>query len=134
MKRFILAALGIISLSLGVLGIILPVLPTTPFLLLASYLFLKSSLRLHDWLIHHRILGSYIYNYITYRAIPKKTKVLGISVLWATLSVSIYIVSHPYVTAVLVLVGTGVTIHLLKMKTLTSEERLRTYREAENES
>lgn len=134
MKRFILAALGILSLSLGVLGIILPVLPTTPFLLLASYLFLKSSLRLHDWLIHHRILGSYIYNYLTYRAIPKKTKILGISVLWATLSVSIYLVSHPYVTAVLVLVGIGVTIHLLKMKTLTPEERLRTYREAENES
>lgn len=134
MKRFILASLGIISLSLGVLGIILPVLPTTPFLLLASYLFLKSSLRLHDWLIHHRILGSYIYNYITYRAIPKKTKVLGISVLWTTLSISIYLVSNPYVTAVLVLVGIGVTIHLLKMKTLTSKERLRAYREIENES
>lgn len=134
MKRFILAAFGLIALSLGVLGIVLPVLPTTPFLLLASYLFLKSSAKLHFWLIHHSVLGSYIYNYITYRAIPKKTKILGISVLWATLSVSIYLVSHPYITAVLVLIGIGVTIHLLHMKTLTPEDRLRAYREVEVDS
>jgi hypothetical protein len=60
MKRFIPAAPGLITLSLGVLGMILPVLPTTPFLLPASCLFLKSSAKLHYWLIHHRVLGSYI--------------------------------------------------------------------------
>lgn len=61
MLRLLFASLGIITVALAVLGIFLPFLPTTPFLLLAAFLFARSSRRLHDWLLSHRHLGPYIH-------------------------------------------------------------------------
>src|SRR6056297_2664833 len=106
LKQYIFIILGTIFLILGIIGIFLPVLPTTPFLLLTSYFYLKSSKRLHDWLMNHRIFGEYIYNYITYKGIKKKDKIKSLILLYLTLSISFC------------LVGLGVTIHLLKLKTL----------------
>ena len=73
--RLLLVIAGSISLAFGVIGIFLPVLPTTPFLLLASFCYVRSSERLHRWLLEHRVFGKYIYNYEVHRAIPKKTKI-----------------------------------------------------------
>ncbi len=82
LKKYVYITIGSLSLILGIAGIFIPVLPTTPFLLLASYLYLRSSERMYNWLINHKIFGAYIYCYLTYKAIPKKTKVGTMIFLW----------------------------------------------------
>lgn len=121
-KKYLLILLGSISLVLGIIGIFLPVLPTTSFLLLSSYCYVRSSPRLYSWLIHHRIFGRYIYNYLTYRAIPKRTKIFTVAFLWATLLLSMSLVSSSYLRLFLLAVGIGVTIHVLTLKTLKPED------------
>lgn len=111
-------ALGFIALTLGIVGIVLPILPTTPFFLLASFLFYKGSKRMHDWLENNRFFGGYIRNYRKYHAIKRRTKIVSIILLWVTLGVSAYLVINLYVHILLALVGIGVTIHLLRIKTL----------------
>lgn len=121
-RKYMLILLGSISLVLGVIGIFLPVLPTTSFLLLSSYCYLKSSPKLYSWLIHHRIFGRYIYNYLTYKAIPKRTKIFTVTFLWATLLLSMSLVSSIYLRLFLAAVGIGVSIHVLTLKTLNLED------------
>lgn len=121
LKKALLILAGTISLILGTLGIVLPLLPTTPFLLLSAYCYTKSSKKLYLWLIHHKIFGIYIYSYITYRAIDLKTKIGAISLLWITLTISIFVMQILYVTIILFIVGIGVTTHLLMLKTLTKK-------------
>ncbi|MGM0431894.1 MAG: YbaN family protein [Spirochaetota bacterium] len=128
-QRFLLVIAGSLSLILGIIGIILPLLPTTPFLLLASYCYLRSSKRLYLWLINHRLLGSYIYNYMHYRAVSMKAKVFALILLWATLLFSIWLIGKLYLGLLLGAVGIGVSIHLLTLKTLTNEQRLKRYGE-----
>jgi len=65
-----LIAAGTVFLVLGVVGVFVPVLPTTPFLLLAAACYLHSSRRLHDWLIHSRLLGPYLRHYTMVRGFP----------------------------------------------------------------
>ena len=121
-KKYLLVFIGVVSLVFGFIGIFIPILPTTPFLLLSSFCFAKSSKKLHNWLINHKIFGKYIYNYITHHAIPYKAKISSIAILWITISISIYLVSKLLVTIILLIIATGVTIHLLKLKTLNNEE------------
>ena len=112
---------GIFFVVLGIIGIILPLLPTTPFLLLAAYCFIRSSNKLYQWLIHHRVLGAYIYHYLEHRAVKKSTKIGALSLLWPSLSFSMYIVQQRWLILILFLIGTGVTIHILKLKTYRPE-------------
>lgn len=118
--KLILCILGVISLCLGIAGIVLPILPTTPFLLLASFLFYKSSRKLHNWLENNRVFGEYIRNYRQYRAVKRRTKIISIVLLWVTLGISIYLVDVLYVRILLYVVGVGVTVHLILIKTLES--------------
>ncbi len=74
-KRYLLTAGGVASLGLGALGVVLPLLPTTPFLLLAAACFFQSSDRLYDWLMRHRWFGPYIRNHREHRAITLGAKV-----------------------------------------------------------
>jgi uncharacterized membrane protein YbaN (DUF454 family) len=122
LKKYLLIVLGSVSLVLGVIGIFLPVFPTTPFLLLASYCYLRSSERLYKWLINHKFFGAYIYAYLTYKAIPKKIKIRAIIFLWFPLTISAILVPLPYVWALLLIVGIGVTAHLMSLKVLSQEE------------
>lgn len=121
-KKYLLILLGTVSLTLGVIGVFLPVLPTTPFLLLASFCYVRSSKKLYDWLINHRIFGSYIYCYMVYRAVPKKTKIGALIFLWSTLILSAVLVPSFHVRIFLLLVGIAVTIHLAILKTLCLED------------
>ncbi len=121
-KKYLLIALGSLSLLLGMISVFVPVLPTTPFLLLASFCYIKSSKRLYDWLIHHKIFGTYIYCYMHYKAIPKHSKIFSMIFLWTTLSISILLMSSVYIRIFLVTVGVGVTIHLLSLNTLSRDE------------
>lgn len=122
MRKIFLISLGVICVVLGTLGIFLPVLPTTPFLLLASWAFVKSSDRLYHWLMNHRILGRYIKSYLLYRGVTKKHKTIAITTLWLTMALSIYLVDKLWLRVMLVLIGTAVTAHLLMLRTLTEDE------------
>lgn len=121
-KKYLYLLLGSVSLTLGVIGVFIPVLPTTPFLLFASFCYLRSSKRMYNWLINHKIFGSYLYSYLTYKAISRKTKVGTIAFLWSTLIISMLLASSPHIRIFLVVVGIGVTTHLMILKTLTLEE------------
>ncbi len=121
LNRNLLIACGILCILLGLVGIILPVLPTTPFLLLAAYCFARSSERFHTWLVTNRLFGQYIQNFQAGRGIPRRTKVLAITMLWLMISISvIFFVSSWWLRAALVGVAIGVTIHLLRRKTADS--------------
>ena len=117
MKKLV-ALFGLISLGLGIIGIFVPVLPTTPFLLLASWLFLKSSDRLYHWLMGHPKLGPYIKDFMLYKAIPLKAKIISISTLWISLiCCAVFIANHWAIRAMFILIAIGVTIHILSFKT-----------------
>ena len=90
--RYLLLATGWLSVALGVLGIFLPVLPTTPFLLLAAACFARSSPRFHHWLVHHPKLGPWIRDYLSGEGIPLKGKVYAIGLMWASIGLSCYLV------------------------------------------
>lgn len=122
--RYILIILGSLSLLIGVIGIAIPVLPTTPFLLIASFCYLRSSSRLYQWLMNHRIFGPYLYNYLTYRAVKKSVKVVALITLWFSLGLSIMIVPNIYLKIMLSFIGTIVSIHLLRLKTLKAKDSM----------
>ncbi|NLI54769.1 MAG: DUF454 domain-containing protein [Clostridiales bacterium] len=121
-KKYLLIALGSLSLGLGAVGVALPVLPTTPFLLVTLYCYLRSSRRLYDWLIHHRLFGKYLYNYVAYRAVPRQTKLAALVVLWAGLITSMILVNILWVRLLLLAVGVAVSIHLFLLKTIDASQ------------
>lgn len=116
--RASLIAVGWVSIILGVIGIFLPLLPTTPFLLLAAGCFARSSERFHNWLLSHKYLGPYIHMYLDGKGIPLKAKYYIISVLWFTMGISIYIVTPIPLKVLLVVIASCVTIYLLRIPTL----------------
>ncbi|MDG6229751.1 MAG: YbaN family protein [Candidatus Thermoplasmatota archaeon] len=119
LRKGILVSLGTISLVLGIIGIFIPILPTTPFLLLAAGCYAKGSKRFYQWLMKNRWLGSYIRNYQEGRGIPLKVKIATILLLWSTMAVSIVmIISNNYIKLILFVIGLCVTIHILTIKTL----------------
>ena len=114
-----LTIVGLISLGLGVLGAFLPVLPTTPFLLLAATLFLRGNKGLYQWLMNHPRLGTYISNFLEHKAIPLRVKVVSVTTLWITLLYCTILVAEHWALRVLFLaIATGVTVHILSYRTL----------------
>lgn len=115
--KYLLALIGLISLGLGILGIFIPLLPTTPFLLLSAALFMKSSKRLYNWLINHKYLGEYLQNYLYHKTISTKAKISSLIILWvAIISSSILLIENLIVKIVLLTIAIGVTIHILSFK------------------
>ncbi len=112
LKRYLLIVLGTILLGIGIVGIFTPILPTTPFLLLAAACYLRSSQRFHHWLMNNRVFGSYIRNYTEGRGIPLKVKLFTIALLWITMGISIWAVDKLVITIVLLIVAIGVTLHI----------------------
>ena len=116
--RAMLITSGTIFLGLGLIGIFIPILPTTPFLLLAAACYARSSQRFYNWLMNNRWFGNYIKNYREGRGIPLKFKILTISLLWLTILNSIYFVINNFlIEIILIIIATGVTIHILTIKT-----------------
>jgi len=93
--KIALTAAGSISVGLGALGMFLPLLPTTPFLLLAAFCYARSSRRFYRWLMTNRFFGEYIRNYREGRGIPLKEKMLVMAVLWLTIGFSAGFVVSP---------------------------------------
>lgn len=112
---------GSISLGLGIIGIVLPLIPTTPLLLLAAACFVRSSDKLYDWLLNHRWFGRYIRNFREQRGIPLKAKVLGVTMLWVSIIYSaFFVVPLVAVRILLLLVAAYFTWYMLSLKTLRS--------------
>lgn len=117
--RILLIISGSISLALGFIGLFLPLLPTVPFVLLSAALFAKSSPRLYNWLLKHRLFGEHIRNYRAEKAIPLPIKILAISMLWTSILLTIFFVAREKWWLQLMLTGiaTAVTIHIISIKT-----------------
>ena len=117
--RPLLVTFGTLFVGLGIVGIFVPVLPTTPFLLLAAACYARSSPRFYHWLLYNRWFGNYIRNYRQRKGIPLKVKVLTITLLWVTIGASaIFAVQALLVRIILILIAIGVSIHVLSLKTL----------------
>ena len=102
----------------GFLGIFLPVLPTTPFMLLAAYCYSRSSPRCYQWLLTNRWFGAYVRNYREGRGMPLREKALTIAALWLTIgATAIYALSAWWSRLPLLAIAGAVTIHLLRIKT-----------------
>ncbi len=111
--------IGTISVCLGVIGIFVPVLPTTPFLLLAAACYTRGSKKLYERLINHPVLGEYIKNYREGRGIPLKAKIISISLLWLTIGFSVlFIIENLLLRILLIIIAICVTIHLVSIKTM----------------
>jgi hypothetical protein len=121
-KKYFLMAAGIICMLLGILGIFLPLLPTTPFFLLAAACFFRSSKTLYAWLISHKFFGKRILYYRVYKAISLKSKLLSLALLWLTIGYSMFfVVKIFWLKIILFLVAAGVSTHLISFQTLTQK-------------
>jgi len=122
-KKSVLILLGTSSLILGVIGLFLPVLPTTPFLLLTAWLYAKSSQRLYHWLLNNKYFGDYIKRYREGLGIPLKTKIIGVSSLWITILTSaIFFVPLIILKIFLLIIAIAVTYHILSKPTYKSKK------------
>jgi uncharacterized membrane protein YbaN (DUF454 family) len=109
---------GTVSLVLGTIGIVLPILPTTPFLLLALACYFRSSERMTHWMLNNKYFGKYIRNYRDGKGIPLKTKLFALTILWITIFISaIFIIPLLIIQVVLFVVAIVVTIHLARLPT-----------------
>ncbi len=128
MLRYLYIVAGTLSLILGVVGIFVPLLPTTPFLLLAAALYFKSSPRLYDWLLRNRYLGVYIRNFREYKAIPLRAKIVSTALLWATIGYCVLaVVDALWLRLLLAAIAVGVTIHIWSYKTLRKNKNDETH-------
>lgn len=112
------AITGWLCVVLGCIGIVVPVLPTTPFLLLASYLFLKGSPKARKWLHTNRYLGAYIKDFEIDKSIPLRVKITSITLLWTTILLSAFLaVKTWWLQILLIIIAIAVTLHILSFKT-----------------
>lgn len=118
--RYLLLLVGWLSLLLGSIGIFVPLLPTTPFLLLAAACFLRSSERLYRWLLSHPRLGPYIEGYLSGRGIPKRAKWYSLLLMWPSLLFSGFVLLDGNWGWLLVATGVAVSTYILRQPTLAA--------------
>jgi|TARA_B100000959_G_scaffold284713_1_gene357124 hypothetical protein len=120
--RILLLVVGTMSVIAGLIGILLPLVPTTPFLLLAAWCFARSSPRFYRLLLGNRWLGPYIRNYREGRGLTMAAKVSTLVVLWLAIASTVWFIAPmPWARVVLLTIATGVTIYLLRLPTTTAE-------------
>ena len=117
--RILLVIAGTVCVGLGIVGIFVPVLPTTPFLLLAAACYARGSQRFYGWLLNNKWFGSYIRNYLERKGITLRAKVITVTLLWITIGVSVaFAVETLALKLILVIIAIGVSIHILSLRTL----------------
>jgi uncharacterized membrane protein YbaN (DUF454 family) len=122
-RKALLIFAGTLCVGLGVLGMFLPLMPTTVFLLLAAYCYSRSSEKFHNWLLNNRWCGSYIKNYKSGNGISVRQKASTIATLWLSIGVSIWLVGGFWIDVLLAAIALGVTIHLIMIKTFRPDEQ-----------
>jgi len=115
--RWSLLFAGTIFVGIGILGIFLPLLPTTVFFLIAAWCYARSSYRLYDWLHHNKYFGKYIKNYRQGHGITRSAKITTIVVLWGGILYSIFVTQIVFVQLILAAIAIGVTIHVVMIPT-----------------
>lgn len=116
---WLLIFIGWLSVCFGVLGIFLPLLPTTPFLLLAAACFVRSSPRFYQWLVEHPKLGGYILHYLNGEGLPKRAKIITIMMIGATMSLSAWlVVPNIWGQMTLLFIGVCVSVYIWRLPTL----------------
>jgi hypothetical protein len=113
-RRYALIAVGWTSVGIGVLGMAVPVLPTTCFLLLAGGCFAKSSPRASRWLYSNRLFGRYVKDYKEAKVIPLRVKGLSLAVLWATIGATVIAVPSWLVRVPVLLIALIITMHVAR--------------------
>lgn len=108
---------GWIFVGLAALGVIVPLLPTTPFLILAALCFYKSSQRFYAWLYTNRLFGKYLLDYREKKGVPVRVKIYTSLLMWVTLIISISLVHLLWIRLVLIAIGVAVTVHLILIRT-----------------
>lgn len=121
-KRIFYFVMGVICVIMGIIGIFLPVWPTTIFIIIAAWFFVRSSEKYYLMLIRNRMFGKMIRNYREFRGIEPRARIKSLVLLWLTLGISFYLVDTLWVRLLLICVGIGVTWHLYALKTLTEDE------------
>ena len=118
--RLLWVLLGSLSVGMGVIGIFVPGWPTTIFLIIASYLYIRSSAKLYNWLINNKILGIYLKNYYSGKGMPLKAKIFSILMMWSfgLLSIFLWIPSNLMIVKITVFILLVIgTIFILRVKT-----------------
>ncbi len=122
--RVLLITLGSICVVLAMMGIVVPLLPTTPFLLLAAALYSRSSPKLYAKLMNSKHLGVYIRQFREHKALTIRTKVVMLTMLWGLMFWRIYMMHDKlWVVALLLLIAVAVTWHILSFKTLKKSDK-----------
>lgn len=117
LKKSLLIVAGTLALSLGIIGIFFPILPTTPFMLLTAFCYMRSSQRLYAALLRNRLIGRYVTNYMQGRGVSLRMKLLTLSLLWLTLGCSIALATNNLaIWIILLAVLVGVTIHIIMLR------------------
>jgi hypothetical protein len=119
LSKWLLASLGVLALMIGLVGVVVPLLPTTPFLLLAAACFVRSSDTLYNRLLSNRLLGGFIRDYREQRGVTARAKITALVVLWGVIGyTALMVVDLIWVRVLLATIAIAVTVHLLRMKTL----------------
>jgi len=117
-RRAVYFTVGALSVGLGIIGIALPLLPTTCFLLLAAWCFARSSPRAERWLHENRLFGRYLRDYREHGVISSRARHLSLVTLWAGIGISAFVFfDRAWVVALLLVVAGAVTIHLVSVPT-----------------
>lgn len=117
-KKTVLQTIGYLSVGLGFAGVFLPLLPTTPFLLLAALCFSKSSARMHDWIYQNRLLGKYLRNYQEGQGVHLDVKISTLILLWASICFTMIVCMDSWAPRLFVLLtAIVVSVHILLVKT-----------------
>ena len=115
--QILLITLGTFFVGVGIVGIFVPILPATPFLLISAALYARSSARFYDWLINNRIFGQYIKNYREGKGIPLRLKIITITLLWITIGCSaVFAVDIFWIRIMLIIIAAGVTVHIIRIR------------------
>lgn len=115
--RALFTVVGTVCVALGVVGIFLPLLPTTPFLLLAAACYARGSRRLHDWLLGHRRFGPLVRAFQGGGGLPWRAKAYTLALMWPSVLLSAYLTGTLYAAVTLGAIATGVTVYLLRLPT-----------------
>lgn len=115
--RWSLIFAGTVFVGIGILGIFLPLLPTTVFFLMAAWCYARSSEKYYHWLHNNRIFGKYIRNYREGKGITISSKIFTIVILWGGILYSIFVTESLFVISILLIIAVSVTIHIVTIPT-----------------